>query len=202
MADPLEALLRPVANVLNRNIAETTPARDLLGKLAGRSVAVQLGDTSLAMFFSFDDSSVSLTTEIDSDPDVVITGGPITLLRLAAGGDAGLSSLDGIDLSGDARVASAFQDILRHARPDLEEELSRYVGDAAAHGLGEFARAFGGWARDARSTLHGNIREYLQEERRSVPSRYEVDRFAGDVNALRDAVERLEARLNRLGAGK
>lgn len=202
MADPLETLLRPVANVLNRNIAETTPARDLLARLAGRTVAIRMRDTALAMYFGFDDAGVSLGTEFDAEPDVVVSGGPITLLRLAAGGDEGLSSLDGIDLSGDARVASAFQDILRHARPDLEEELSRYVGDSAAHGLGQFARAFGSWARDARSIIHTNMREYLQEERRAVPSRYETDRFAERVNALRDDVERLEARLNRLEAGR
>ena len=35
MADPLEALLRPVANYLNRTIAEVTPARELCGELDG-----------------------------------------------------------------------------------------------------------------------------------------------------------------------
>jgi ubiquinone biosynthesis protein UbiJ len=46
--------------------------------------------------------------------------------------------------------------------------------------------------------MGANIREYLQEESRDVPSRYEVDRFVSDVNALRDDVDRLEARINRL----
>ena len=47
--------------------------------------------------------------------------------------------------------------------------------------------------------MGSNIREYLQEESRGAPSRYEVDRFVEEVHALRDDVERVEARINRLG---
>ena len=46
--------------------------------------------------------------------------------------------------------------------------------------------------------MGANIREYLQEESRDAPSRYEVDRFTANVNALRDDVDRLEARIDRL----
>ena len=53
----------------------------------------------------------------------------------------------------------------------------------------------------ARETIHENIREYLQEESGTLPSRYEVERFTRKVDALRDDVERLEARLNRLANG-
>ena len=55
-----------------------------------------------------------------------------------------------------------------------------------------------GWARDARATMEANVREYLQEESRELPSRYEIERFTRDLNVLRDDVERAEARLARL----
>jgi ubiquinone biosynthesis protein UbiJ len=84
------------------------------------------------------------------------------------------------------------------AKPDIEEELSSVIGDAAAHKLGNLARGVSDWGRTARSTMGANIREYLQEEGRDAPSRYEFDRFAANVNTLRDDVDRLEARINRL----
>jgi len=59
----------------------------------------------------------------------------------------------------------------------------------------------GNWARDARRTLGSNIREYLQEESREVPSRYELERFVKQVGSLRDDVARLEARLKRMTDG-
>ena len=103
-----------------------------------------------------------------------------------------------LSLSGDAERADRFQRLLMLAKPDLEEELSGVVGDVAAHRLGEMARGLSRWSRDARRTIGENIREYLQEESRDAPSRYEVDRFTAEVNTLRDDVARVEARLNRL----
>ena len=43
-----------------------------------------------------------------------------------------------------------------------------------------------------------NIREYLQEESRDLPTRYEVEQFSQRVGKLRDDVERIAARLKRL----
>ncbi len=85
--------------------------------------------------------------------------------------------------------------------PDPEEELSHWVGDVAAHSIGTMARQLRDWSRDAATTMTSNVAEYLQEERREVPTRYEVNRFQGDVQKLRDDVARAEARVNRLQNG-
>jgi ubiquinone biosynthesis protein UbiJ len=200
--NPLEAALRPVARVLNRNIRETTPARELCRKLDGTVVAVRVRDTGLATWFIIHDEKLELATDHDAEPDVLITGSLITLARMA--GNSGLSALrkGELEITGDAHTAERFQRLLTLARPDVEEELSGIVGDAAAHRMGEVARGLGKWAREARATMGANIREYLQEESRDVPSRYESDCFASDVATLRDDVDRLEARITRLrGAG-
>jgi ubiquinone biosynthesis protein UbiJ len=196
--NPLEAALRPIANVLNKNIRSTTPARELCRTLDGTVVAVRVRNTSLATWFIVHNDCLELTTECHAEPDVIITGSLITLARMA--GEAGVGALrDGsMELTGDAHLANEFQQLLEYAKPDIEEELSGVVGDVAAHRLGEIARGVSDWTRNASSTMGANIREYLQEESRDVPSRYEVDRFAGNVNTLRDDVDRLEARIDRL----
>ena len=196
--DALEAALRPVAKLLNRNILESTPARELCAKLAGTVVAVRVSDTALTAYFIVDDEAIDVVAVTAQDPDVLITGSLLTLASLA--GQSGTIAIrDGsLDISGDAELAGQFQQLLSFARPDIEEELSGIVGDAAAHRLGEIARGFGRWGREARSTMGANIREYLQEESRDAPSRYEVERFNTDVSKLRDDVDRIEARLNRL----
>lgn len=198
MTDPLEALLRPVANLLNRNIVETTPARELCEKLDGKIIAIRVRDTALAMYFIIDEELITLATDSAADPDVVISGSLLTLAGLlGAGGEQAIRDGD-VDLTGDARTAMLFQELLGFAKPDLEEELSTFVGDAAAHQIGQIARGVGSWAREARATMGANIREYLQEENRSLPSRYEVERFTQRLHTLRDDVERLDARLTRL----
>ena len=196
--NPLEAVLRPVASVLNRNIRETTPARELCARLDGTVIAVRVSNTALATWFIAHEDMLELRTEYDGEPDVIISGSLLTLARMA--GESGLGALrDGsLELTGDAHQAECFQRLLELAKPDLEEELSGVVGDAAAHRVGEILRGIGKWGRDARSTMGANIREYLQEESRDAPSRYEVDRFSNDVGSLRDDVDRLAARIDRL----
>jgi len=200
--DPLEALLRPVTSYLNRAVSEVTPARELCARLDGKTVAIRVRDTALAVYFLFDSDGIGLTTETSAEPDVAITASLLTLAGMI-GSDGADAIRDGrVDLTGNAGVAEAFRDLLAYTRPDIEEELSTLIGDAAAHRLGQLASGLRSWALDARRTMAGNIREYLQEESRDVPSRYEVEQFTRKVDALRDDVERLGARLNRLEGGR
>jgi ubiquinone biosynthesis protein UbiJ len=199
--NPLETALAPLAGVLNRNIRTTTPARELCAKLAGTVVAIRVRDTALAAWFVIGEESLELVMECEAEPDVVISGSLLTLARMA--GESGMDALrDGsLELTGDAHAAERFQRLMAYVKPDLEEELSGVVGDIAARRIGDIARGIRDWTRDARSTMGANIREYLQEESRDLPSRYEVDHFAERVGTLRDDVERLEARLDRLQEG-
>jgi len=196
--NPLEAALRPIANVLNRNIRATTPARELCEELAGTVVAVRVRDTALAAWFVVHEDHLELKADSDAEPDVLISGSLFMLARMTGAVGAGAVRDGSLELTGDPLLAQQFQQLLNYAKPDLEEELSGVVGDIAAHRIGEFARGVGKWSREATATMGDNIREYLQEESRDLPSRYEVERFAANVDALRDDVDRLEARINRL----
>jgi len=191
--EPLQAALQPIVSRLNRNIRETTPALELCRELDGTVVAVRVRDTALSAYFRVADDAISVSGNYEDEPDVALSGSLLTLARMA--GNAGEDAIrDGsLELSGDAQKAQGFQRLLAMVKPDVEEELSGVIGDVAA-----MARGVGRWARDARSTMGANVREYLQEESGDVPSRYEVEKFAGQVNVLRDDVDRVEARINRL----
>jgi ubiquinone biosynthesis protein UbiJ len=197
--NPLDALLRPAANLLNETIAETTPARELCEALAGTVAAVRVRHSALAVTFRVHATGVDIEPGAADDPDIAITGSLSALARMAAAPEANAIRDGSVDLVGDAERAAQFQRLLALARPDAEEQLSRVVGDAAAHSAGRLARGFRSWARDARVTLASNLREYLQEESGELPGRYEVERFARQVDRLRDDVDRLAARIDRLG---
>ena len=95
-------------------------------------------------------------------------------------------------------MAQRFQGLLQQAQPDFEEELSRAIGDVAAHQVANVARGFLDWGRRAVDSLSTNVAEYLQEEGRDVPARVELEEFLESVDQLREAADRLEARLTRL----
>ena len=196
--DTLETLFRPLAALVNRQIKASTPARELCAELDGKIIAVRVRDTGLAMYMCVCPDEIAILGDFDGEPDAAITGTILTLARMA--GKSGEDAIrDGsLELIGDGEVAQAFQKLLAYGKPDIEEELSGVIGDVAAHRLGEVARSVGGWSKEAGSTLRQNITEFLQEERRDVPSRYEVEAFTKNVDTLRDDVARVEARLKRL----
>ncbi len=198
--DALEALFRPIANILNRNIGEITPARELIARLDDKTVVIRVRDTALSLTFGFSNELIELGTALPEEPDVVIVGSPLTLAKVARGGGEAELRDGSLEVTGNAAVADAFRELLGYAKPDIEEELSGIVGDTAAYRLGELARGLRDWARDARVTMEANVREYLQEESRDLPSRFEVERFSRELNVLRDDVERTEARLAQLEA--
>lgn len=196
--DTLEALFRPLTALINRQIKVTTPARELCAELDGKVMAVRIKDTGLAIYFCACPDEIALFGDYDREPDVAISGSILSLARLAGASSEDAIRDGSLELNGDAEVAQAFQKLLGYGKPDIEEELSGVIGDIAAHRLGEVARSVGSWGKEAGATLRQNITEFLQEERRDVPSRYEVEAFTRKVDELRDDVARIEARLNQL----
>ena len=47
----LDAMMRPVVSLINRQIRNKTPARELCSDLEGTIVAVRVRNTALAMYF-------------------------------------------------------------------------------------------------------------------------------------------------------
>ena len=200
---PFDALITPIVARVNRTLRETTPARELARELDGRKLAVRVRDSALAICIAVADGNLQSSTDVPESPDVIIEGPVSGLLRLfLAGSDISSLANTGVTLTGHADVAQKFQRLLKLARPDPEEELAGFVGDAAAHQIGETVRGLAEWGRRSGGIMAANVREYLQEERRDIPSVYEMSHFKRDVQTLRDDVERAEARLKRIEAAR
>ncbi len=197
-ANPLDALLAPLAAVLDRNIAQSDRASALAAQLDGRVLALSLEGTPVRLFFKVTGRQVAIVTNHEGEADASLAGTPLGLLSLVGPGAAERMRTAGIRIAGDAEIAQRFQNLLQQARPDFEEELSRVMGDVAAHQVANFARGFLDWGRKAADALTQNVAEYLQEEGRDVPSRVELEEFLEAIDQLRDAADRFEARLARL----
>jgi ubiquinone biosynthesis accessory factor UbiJ len=103
-----------------------------------------------------------------------------------------------VAIEGNAQLAQEVLFLARHLRWDVEEDLSKLVGDAAAHRLAGLARGFAEWQLDAARRLAEGFMEYAQEEGRLLAPRRGYDDLGAQVARLRDALERLEKRIDRL----
>lgn len=129
--------------------------------------------------------------------DATLTGSPLALFDLARGG-ANSAARRPAQVRGNAEVANSYRQLFSLARPDLEEELSRIVGDLPARRLVQLAQRTVAWADKARRTAAENVSEYLLEEGRDLVNKTELDEFLQGVDALRETADRVEARLARL----
>jgi ubiquinone biosynthesis protein UbiJ len=192
------ALLAPFESMLNRQVGASSRARGILAGLAGRSMELWFSPTPLRIRVTAAAESLSLRPAADEPADAVIEGTPLAFLRLATNAATTSIRAGGMDVRGDAEVAEGFRRLFEAARPDLEEELSRFTGDAAAHYAARFAREAADFGRRAGDAFARNVSEYLSEESRDVPARIEVEEFLEDVDRFREAVDRLEARVAAL----
>lgn len=192
------ALAARCERLANRLIAESTPARTRAGALEGRSMSIELAGLDVTLRAAIANGTVELGIGADEPADVKLSATPLELLRLARAESTDELKSARTRLDGDVHVAEGFAELARLARPDLEDELARWIGDIAAHETAELGRRLGAYAGRARRALELDTAEYLQEEQRLVPGPHEVAAFSDDVDRLRDDVDRAEARLERI----
>lgn len=194
----MDPLYRPIAALLNRGIKESASAQGLCAELEGRRLGVSLQPPGFSLCMTIVDGLVDVGPPVADAPDAALSGSVLGFNRLVLGNAAEAIRSGAVTLSGNPDVAEKFQALLDYARPDPEDELSRVIGDVAAHQVGQAARGFAGWARGAAESFSRSLTEYLQEERRDLPTRYEMEEFLADVDQLANDVERTTARVERV----
>ena len=185
-----------IENLLNRGLPRSVRARQLCRELAGRSLAIELREIARLRLES---SGETLTLRRDDAPaDATVSGGPLGLLALARAAPEAALQRGAVVISGDAEVAQRFRELGSLLAPDLEEELSLLLGDVPAHQLARVVSLGAAWTRKAARTTLANFAEYLGHERADLVPRAEGEQFLRGVDELREAVDRLEARLERV----
>jgi len=190
-------LLSFVERELNRLVGESTAAADLLARLNGTSFAVHVEGVGVTAVLHAKGERVRVDTRGEG-ATATLRATPFDIMKLMRSEGVSAVKRTHASLSGDLQVAERYSQLLKLARPDIEDELARWIGDVPAHALGEAARGAGAWIARAAGALRMNTSEYLQEESRALPARLEAEAFFADVERLRDDVERAAARLDRL----
>ena len=131
-----------------------------------------------------------------AEPALVLTLRPEALAGVARGGEHFMRS---VEVAGNARLAAEIMALVRHLRWDVEEDLSRLIGDVAARRVVQAGRDLAVWHADTLRRLADSFADYAGEEGRLLVRRRELETLGASVAQLRDAIERLEKRIARLG---
>lgn len=146
----------------------------------------------------FDMPPITFGFEIAPDGGVIPNPGPdVTdvIIRLPADTPfllpQGLGKVMALaTVEGNAEFATELSFVFRNLRWDAEEDLSKFVGDIAAHRIVQGASHFADWQKQAVTNLAENVAEYLTIENPVLVQRDEL-------LALREDIARLDADLTR-----
>jgi ubiquinone biosynthesis protein UbiJ len=213
------AWLAAIESLLNRGIDQSLRAQAVAGRLNGTSMELRVEGFAPIRIAAFSGRLALALAHAGgppgggaaggaragsgaavAGPDAVIAGPPLALLDLSArrADSSAPRGAERVHVTGNAEIAARYRELLELARPDWEEELSRLIGDLPARQVSVAAQAALSWARGFARTARANVGEYLQEESRVLVSRPEVEEFLGQVDALRETADRVEARIARL----
>lgn len=180
--------------LLNRMLAREAWARDKLAPYAGRQAR-------------FDAAPLRLTLQVaPGGTFAAADGGEPAVTIAVAFASLPFAMLDpqaairDVRLTGDAEFAQALAFVLQNLRPEPEEELSRFMGDAAAQRTVDFLRASAAQWKQVAEQMLDSTAHYIVNENPMVVDRDDMQTFGDEVNRLRDAVARIEKRIDRLMA--
>ncbi len=208
-------LRRSATQALNHLLRQQQWAAERLKPFAGRCVEFRLAplpdlrlvittEGLLEKAHATSDASAAGKASLDAATDhpaadLTVTLKPTALPHFLRRDEEGLRALlREVELTGQADLAQVVQGLFRELKWDVEEDLSRVVGDVVAHRMAETGRSLFAWQKDAAQRMAQNFAEYWTEENPVLMHSDELARFSADVSVLRDKVDALEQRLARL----
>ena len=184
---------------LNRVLAMDPEAAAMMEPLDGKLLGVSLGGINTSFYARVSGARLEIVEQPGIAPDLVIEGGvfDLAMLGMAASPESVMRDRR-ITMSGDVELARAMKTLLQAFDPDWEEALSQIVGDFLARKTGVGVRSLRDWLATVRTSVTDTVGEILTEEKRLLPTRLRYQQHQVEVEHLRDDVERLSVRIDRL----
>lgn len=187
---------RAILAAINHVLQSSAWARERLAPHAGRTAEL-LADP-LRLRFTVSPQGTLTESAADEPPAVTLTV-PASALPQFLTGDAD-RAMSRLRIDGSADFADALGFVFRNLRWDLEEDLSRVLGDVLAHRVASGASALRDAQVRAFRSATGSVAEYLAEEQGLLATQAALSQHEDSLRTLRDDLARLDKRLDRLTA--
>jgi len=198
----LQKLLnRALGTAVARAVADSARARALLEQVDGRTLRIEVTGSPWHLLLEARGARLGarvLAANEAASADSSIHGSLVALLGALGDDQRPLLQSGALRVGGDAELAQRCSDLLRLLRPDVEHELARVLGPIPAHLLWRGARS--AWQR-GQALLRDqsrNAADWLAHERRALVPAAEAEHRYREIDAAREQLERLDARIRAL----
>jgi ubiquinone biosynthesis accessory factor UbiJ len=168
-------------------------SRQYLLAFSGKVVQFNIAFISTSLLI-LEDGSLGIAPK-NAMADAIIHIPPSLALRLLAKDEAAKMR---IKIEGDTHLASELSKILQHMRWDIEEDMSKLVGDIPANKIASLSQKTAATAKEQAINIAEMLTEYWQEEKPILAKKWQVEQFNADVDTVRSDFARLEKKLEKL----
>jgi ubiquinone biosynthesis protein UbiJ len=135
-------------------------------------------------------------------PDAVLRGSASALidLLLQPAHRRALSN-PALTVSGDANLIQALYHFISSLDLRWGDYLAPFIGNVASNEIDRIRKEANDWGQETRTALTDTVDDYLVEEAKLVPARFEVRELRDGIDALRLRIDRLEARIRSAEGG-
>lgn len=188
-------------SALERVLALDPETRTALSRLAGQRIELRLASPPIALSLQVDEGRLRVgPAGGGSEPDLALQASLGALIGRLLPGAADAGAVGQMRISGDAELARQLQKLASGYQPDIEGAFSSVFGEVLGVQIARSLREGLQQVRELGGKAARGAADYLVEERRDLVSRAEQEALFDDIDDLRDAVERIEARIARLQA--
>jgi ubiquinone biosynthesis protein UbiJ len=144
------------------------------------------------------EGSLLALTHADT-PSLELEVSPEALSALAGGsGNLREQAMKSAKITGDADLAQLLGRLAGQIRWEYEEDLARFIGDAPANFAVRQGKKFISAGKSAATDLLENVIEYVSEERKVPLNKRDFLIHKNELSVMRDAVDRLDKRIQLL----
>jgi ubiquinone biosynthesis accessory factor UbiJ len=187
-------MLKPLAAEFLQHITnQNNWSRKHLLAFAGKVVQFNIALIKTKLLI-LEDGSLGVATN-NAYADIIIHIPPSLALRLMAKDETAKTL---IKIEGDTHLATELGKVLQHMRWDIEEDLSKVIGDIPAHKMATIGQKTATTAKKQARNAVDMLTEFWQEEKPILAKKWQVEQFNADVDILRSDFARLEKRLEKL----
>lgn len=182
---------------INHVLSSEPWATGELARHAGKTILLKLPVGDLC--FEITPAGLLAVSEASDTSSLVLEVSARALSELAGStGSLREQAFKAVKITGDADLAQLLGRLVGQVRWEYEEDLARLVGDVPANFAVRQGKKFVSASKSAASDLLSNVVEYVSEERKVLLNQRDFMAHKNELNELRDAVDRMEKRIQIL----
>lgn len=168
-----------------------------LTSLEGALLEIKSTQPEFSVFLTSSEKKLKIFAHSAIDADALISGHLKDIVTLFRKPNHTLADT-GVSATGKLQLISDYRALINNLDIDWEAIINKFTGDIVGHQISNGLRSVFSWGNSNLQKFPHYFSEFIQEELNLIPTEAELKYFAEQVDDLRAATDRVQARFTNL----